>query len=141
MPDYQKSKIYKIWSPSCDKIYIGSTTETRLCQKMADIKNEHKRHLNGKYDGNNSSYELISLGDAVIELIELYPCNSKDELLKRQTYHINLNKNICTNKTIYNPENPRFNCECGVQVSKRNKRLHEQSELHGNNMLLKENHH
>ena len=141
MINYQNGKIYKIWSPQSNMIFIGATTEKMLCKRLAQHKNEHKQHLNGKYDGNNTSYELISLGDAVIELIELFPCNSKDELLKRQTYHINLNKNICTNKTIYNPENPRFNCECGVQVSKRNKRLHEQSELHGNNMLLKENHH
>ena len=139
MPDYQKSKIYKIWSPSCDKIYIGSTTETRLCQRMADIKKEHKRHLNGIYNGNNTSYDIIALGDAVIELIESFPCNSKDELLKRHAYHINLNKDICINKTVYNPTKPRFDCECGSQMNLKNKYIHMMSDMHKSIMLLKNN--
>jgi hypothetical protein len=28
MPDYQNSKIYKLWSPSKNLIYYGSTVET-----------------------------------------------------------------------------------------------------------------
>ena len=137
MPDYQKSKIYKIWSPSCDKIYIGSTTELRLCQKMAELKVNYKRHLNGKSDEKLTSYDIISLGNSVIELIEIYPCNSKDELFKRQAYHINLNKDICINKTVYNPTKPRFDCECGSQVSQNHKSIHMMSDMHKFNMYMK----
>jgi hypothetical protein len=27
MPDYKNAKIYKLWSPEGDDIYIGSTTQ------------------------------------------------------------------------------------------------------------------
>jgi len=40
MPDYQNGKIYKIWSPEGDDIYIGSTTEI-LCRRLAAHKSNY----------------------------------------------------------------------------------------------------
>jgi len=39
MPDYKNSKIYKLWSPEGDDIYIGSTTES-----LSRRKSKHKTH-------------------------------------------------------------------------------------------------
>ena len=139
MVNYQNAKIYKIWSPSTDKIFIGCTTENLLSQRIAHHISEYKRYLSGKDNIKSTSYDIISLGDAVIELIELFPCNSKDELLKRQAYHINLNKDICINKTVYNPKKPRFDCECGSQMNLKNKYIHMMSDMHKSIMLLKNN--
>jgi hypothetical protein len=84
MPDYQKGKIYKLWSPQGEEneIYIGST-----CDELHKRKSSHKclkkcksKILFEKYD------------DVRIELIEDYPCNSKGELLKKEGEYIRANK-------------------------------------------------
>ena len=72
MPNYMKGKIYQIWSPNTDKVYIGSTTQS-LHKRFAD----HKRKQ-------RSSREVIDCGGAKIELIEYYPCSRKDELNRRE---------------------------------------------------------
>ena len=77
MPDYQKGKIYKIWSPHSDDIYIGSST-----QDLAVRMGKHRS------DMDCTAKSIINLGEAKIELIELYPCNSKIELNKREGYFI-----------------------------------------------------
>jgi hypothetical protein len=33
MPNYQNAKIYKLWSPEGDDIYIGSTTQSLAVRK------------------------------------------------------------------------------------------------------------
>ena len=98
MPDYQQSKIYKIISPHTDKIYIGSTTK----QYLACRKSGHKAHYKMWKAGNTkqycSSYELYDLGDVEFILLELYKCNSKDELSARERYWIEQNINNVLNK-------------------------------------------
>jgi hypothetical protein len=37
MPDYQKGKIYKLWSPQGNEIYIGSTINP-LAKRLVSIK-------------------------------------------------------------------------------------------------------
>jgi hypothetical protein len=93
--DYKNGKIYKITSTMTDKIYIGSTCRP-LCRRLSSHLNSYKQFLNGKFH-NISSFELIKLGEANIELIE--ECNSV-ELLTRERFHIDLNKDICVNKCI-----------------------------------------
>lgn len=95
MPDYQRGKIYKITSG--DLTYIGSTTEPTLARRLADHVNSYKRWKAGKRRG-CSSYPLIEAGQYEITLIELCPCNTKDELTARERFHIETN--ICVNKTI-----------------------------------------
>ena len=73
MPDWTKGKIYLIWSPHTDKVYIGSTTFTlnaRFNKHIHDI----------KYNQGCSSEEIINLGDAEIRLIHLCPSFTKQEL-------------------------------------------------------------
>ena len=71
--DYKNSKIYTIRSPQTDKYYIGATT-----QPLSKRFWTHKNMLNC------SSREIIGLGDAYIELLEEFSCDTKEQLSKRE---------------------------------------------------------
>ena len=92
MPNYQNGKIYCLRSHQTDKIYIGSTIQN-LSQRMAKHRNHYKykkRYLN--------SYKLMCYDDCYIELLEKYPCNSREELCKKEGEYIR--KLNSTNKRI-----------------------------------------
>ena len=80
---YKNGKIYKIVSDDLIGVcYIGSTVQS-LSNRMAGHRSTYKCYLKGM--GNNmSSYELLKTGNAIIYLIEDYPCASKNELLRRE---------------------------------------------------------
>jgi hypothetical protein len=84
-----KGFVYKITSPSTDKIYVGST--------IVSLKKRFSAH---KYKQNCSSKIIISLGDAVIECIEEVEFENKNELRIRERHHIELNRDKCVNKII-----------------------------------------
>ena len=88
MLDYSNGKIYKLWSPQGDDIYIGSTT-----QSLAKRKQKHKTI-------NKCSAKILfeKYDDVRIELIEEYPCKNKMELNRREGEHIR--NNNCVNKFI-----------------------------------------
>jgi predicted GIY-YIG superfamily endonuclease len=44
MPDYQKGKIYKLWSPSKNLVYYGSTTQS-ISQRLADHLKNFKTYI------------------------------------------------------------------------------------------------
>jgi hypothetical protein len=92
MPNYANSKIYKITSG--DKTYIGSTTAPTLAKRLAQHVGNYKGWKEGK--GWYSSFQLIDTGDYQITLIELCPCNSKDELTARERFWIE--NTVCVNK-------------------------------------------
>jgi hypothetical protein len=89
MPDYQKGKIYKLWSPQGNEIYIGSTINP-----LAKRLNQHKNHNNNC----NSKYLFENYDNVKIELIQEYPCNNKMELVKKEGEHIRSNE--CLNKVV-----------------------------------------
>ena len=100
MPDYQKAKIYRILSDEPDSlIYIGSTTMPLLSQRMSQHRRAYKQYQLGK--GSTSSYKLFDKYGVYlckIQLVDIFPCNSKDELMKQEGQHIRNNK--CVNKNI-----------------------------------------
>jgi len=89
MPDYQKGKIYKLWSPSKNLVYYGSTTQT-ISQRLAD-------HLKRKKNNNiNVSVNLVlNCDDYKIELIEECPSNNLQQLRRKEGEYIKANK--CVN--------------------------------------------
>jgi len=96
MPDYSKSKIYKIESLSTGLIYIGSTCQT-LSQRLTD----HKKHLKCFKNGKKNYitvFKVLECDDCAIYLIEDYPCDRKETLLKREGEWIR--KIDCVNKHI-----------------------------------------
>jgi hypothetical protein len=91
-------KIYTIRSPHTEKFYIGSTIQKYLSDRMYT----HRKN------NTSSSSEIIKLGDAYIELIENYKCNTKEELRKREGELIRLNKDNCVNKQIAGRSNKQW---------------------------------
>ena len=89
MPDYQNSKIYKIYSLSNEElVYYGSTTQ-RLSQRKAEhVKDSKKEHYNG------SSKIIINNGNWKMELIQDYPCLNRVELETLEGEYIKNNKCI-----------------------------------------------
>ena len=143
---YQEGKIYKISCDTYDKIYIGSTVQ-KLFQRLASHKAKKECY----------SKELFKYPNVKIELIERYPCNSKDELRIREQYYINENKDLCINikkayiskEDIY--ERDRLNrinvyelnkdairkkqkekmiCNCGIEICKSHKLRHIKTNKH-----------
>jgi len=104
MPDYANGKIYKLVCNNTGKIYIGSTCQSKLSQRLG----EHRRAFNKNLC--ISSKQIIEGGNYNIVLIEKYPCASNDELLKRERYYIDnlecTNKNLpCRTKMEYKKDN------------------------------------
>jgi hypothetical protein len=151
MVNYNNSKIYKIVSPQTDKIYVGSTTKDKLCQRMAQHRAIYKRYLNDKERDYITSFEILKYEDAIIILIEAFPCNTKDELHARERYWIEntancVNKFIPTrNKKEYNKyyreknteqikklKNEKISCICGGRYSRCQKKRHEMTTKHIN---------
>ena len=95
MVNYQLGKIYKIVDNTNNNIYIGSTCEPTLSRRLATHLSDYKRYLEGKR-GNVTSFQIFANNNYNIILIELYPCNSKDELHARERYYIESLK--CVNK-------------------------------------------
>ena len=88
MVNYQQGKIYKIECNVTDKVYIGSTCKNTLAERLAQHVRNYKCYLNGK-SNYVSSFEILQNRNYDIVLIEIYPCNSKDELHARERYHTN----------------------------------------------------
>jgi len=84
MPDYKHGKIYRLTVDNL--IYIGSTTQPMLSLRLGQHKTAYKRYVNGAKHY-ITSFELFKLGVPTIELIELFPCGSKDELHAREGHH------------------------------------------------------
>lgn len=100
--DYSKGKIYKIWSPSTDQIYIGSTTKKYLSQRLVSHAADYTRWQQGQQHY-ISSFELMKYDDYRIELIEnVANCASKDDLHAREGHYQRLYKDISVNKYIAN---------------------------------------
>ena len=131
---YANGKVYTIRSPHTDKLYVGST-----CSPL------YKRWYAHKSDWTNGtrSREIISAGDAYIELYELYPCTCKEELEKREHEVIRSYGKLAVNK--YNgikmPERTKeekykishevMQCkDCGKEYKRYYKSCHEFSRYH-----------
>ena len=96
---YSKGKIYKITDVGYNKCYIGSTCES-LSQRMARHRHNYKQFLNGNH-GCSTAFLIFgefSIDNCKIELLETYPCNSKEELERREGYFIKKHK--CINKVV-----------------------------------------
>lgn len=79
MPDYSKGKIYIITS-SNGLPYIGSTTET-LSERLS------KHRTNTKLGKGTTARIHLDADDVKIELLEEYPCKTKQELLLREKHY------------------------------------------------------
>lgn len=98
--DYSKTKIYKIWSPNGDKIYIGSTCKKYLSQRMHSHRNNYNQWKINKQKFITSYllFDEYGIENCFIELIEEKPCSSKDEKNQLEGHYIRTL--ICVNKCV-----------------------------------------
>ena len=98
--NYKNSKVYKIWSPQGEKIYIGSTTKELLCQRMTAHRKDYKgwKKTNNKFMSSFLLFEEYGLENCFIELLQEKVCNSKDELRQLEGKYIR--EQDCLNKRI-----------------------------------------
>lgn len=92
MVNYSNGKIYKIVPTNGDNIcYIGSTTKQYLSQRMDSHRACYRKWEKNKDKNLTTSVELFEkygIENCKIVLIENFPCNSKDELEKREGEYI-----------------------------------------------------
>jgi len=76
-------KIYRIVCGETKKVYIGSTCEATLESRLKSHEVSYKRYK--KYGiGHCSSYEILENNNYKIELIQLYPCESRQDLCVKE---------------------------------------------------------
>ena len=107
MCNYQKGKIYKVVDVEYKLCYIGSTVET-LGRRMAKHRDHYKRYKEG--NANNVKvfdvFSKVGVENCKIELIENYPCNSKEELQAKEGQYIR--ECDCVNKQIAGRTNEQW---------------------------------
>ncbi|MCR9134285.1 MAG: hypothetical protein NXI08_17085 [bacterium] len=128
MNRYEKSKIYKIVDAGYNKCYIGSTCE-ELSQRMTRHRAYYFKYLrdNKEQVKMNSTLLLDEYGveNCKIELVELYPCKTKAELLRKEGEYIKSNK--CVNKIISGRTAQEYRQDNKEKISANAKRYQEEN--------------
>jgi hypothetical protein len=107
-PRYQRGKIYQIivlHEDYKDDLYVGST----ICPKLSTRFGQHK--IEAEKDEPTKKLHVlmktIGMRFFKIVLIEDWPCDNKQELLKREQYHMNLWKPTLNMIRSYSTEDER----------------------------------
>ena len=123
--NYDQSKVYKIWSPQGDKIYIGSTTKQYLSQRMTLHRGSYNYWKSGK-GGLITSFLLFDeygLDNCFIELLEAKPCASRDEMKQLEGGYI---RNLaCVNKCIAGRTMKEYHEDNKTRINKTQKEYQE----------------
>jgi hypothetical protein len=155
--EFQHGKIYTIRSHQTNKYYIGSTNQLTLAQRLGKHRRNYKKYLINNTKGYISSFEILKYNDYYIELLLAYPCNSRDELHRREGELIRQYKsdlvNICiagrTDKEYYEDNKTHLLeqkkqtilCNCGIVITKYYLSKHLRLNIHTtniNNLYLNE---
>jgi hypothetical protein len=96
MSNFSNGKIYKITGGGLT--YIGSTTET-----IEKRLNRHKAYL--KENRYCASRDVIVHDDCKIELLELFPCENKKQLIEREQYYLSQIENCNKVRAVAEPRN------------------------------------
>ena len=100
MVNYQNGKIYKIEDVGGNMCYIGATTKQYLSYRISEHRSAYNRWLIDR-KAKSMVYEIFDkygVENCRIVLIELCPCDTKDELARREVHFIRLSQ--CVNKYI-----------------------------------------
>ena len=98
MPNYKQSKIYYIINHTTNLKYVGSTTNKYLSQRLQKHLSDYKKYLKGEKATPATSHKVLTNDNFEILLLENFPCNSKEELLRRERFFIESNE--CVNKLL-----------------------------------------
>lgn len=95
MYSQKKYFIYQLISSFTDKNYVGHTIST-IRKRFNSHKNDYKKYLKGSQNY-ISSFEIIKYNDFKIDILEEGICNSRNELLERETSWIEYYGDKCVN--------------------------------------------
>ncbi len=124
MSNYQNGKIYKIIDNTNGNIYIGSTVQT-LQRRLSGHINDFQRYLKDSKCYRVSSFEILQNNNYEIKFIELYPCGSKQELNKREGYHI---KSLeCVNKCVAGRTDAEYRIDNKDKIAEVKKKYREEN--------------
>ena len=118
--EFQNGKIYAIRSHQTNKYYIGSTNQLTLAQRLGKHRGNYKDYLKNN-NGYMSSFEILQYTDHYIELLELYPCNTKAELQRREGELIRQYKSDLVNIVINGRTPKEYRVDNKEQISEREK--------------------
>ena len=143
--DYSKAQIYKLCcrDPEITEIYIGSTTN--MVQRLARHRSRGQNPAGPNY--NLRVYQFIrqngGFDNWTMLLIEDYPCNSSQQLARRegeliQSLNAKLNSQIAgRTKAEYTRESLiKHPCTCGAMYSNHHKLRHQRTIRHNINSYL-----
>lgn len=116
---YNNGRIYKIVCG--DLTYIGSTCQS-LCKRLAKHKKDFKSWSDGKRTY-TTSYKLFQAGTPQIYLIEAIKCENKEELLKRERFHIESIE--CVNKIVPGRTREEYKLDCCQKYKDTNHKYYE----------------
>jgi hypothetical protein len=143
MVNYNNGKVYKIQKiGGSSNIYVGSTTKQYLSQRFYEHKRNYKTHKK-RTSKLFQLFDEFGVDNCEIVLLELVNCNSKDELLAVENYHIcnpkpdDQNEYYVINKKLIPPPiklSRKCMCECGEMYSRNYKSRHDGSKLHAKQM-------
>lgn len=105
MVDYKNGRIYKLVCNITGKTYYGSTTRTRLSDRLSEHKSGYRRWKLGQCN-KVMSFDIIENDNFDIVLVEEFPCDNKDQLHARERYYIENNE--CINKYIFGQTNKEY---------------------------------
>lgn len=150
MVNYANGKIYKLYSPSKNLVYYGSTAEPYLSRRLNHHLVDYKSYKNDKFHY-LTSFAVLECEDYKIELVEQINCNNVEQLRERERFYIE--NNDCVNKKIPNRSDKEYYqdnkehykeyrqnnqehikekviCECGCEISRGNLIRHKKSPKH-----------
>ena len=127
MVNYQNGKIYKMLMPD-GYFYIGcSCNELRVRKQMHKTKSNENKSVNRRLY-NHMFINNIDWGEVRMVLVELFPCNSKGELLLRESEITRDYKNdiFCLNTMFFSKEDGSSiehakECDTNYRKNNRNK--------------------
>lgn len=150
MPDYSIGKVYKIYSDKePEMVYIGSTCEPRLCDRMSSHRRKYKSNKAGKCNRCMcfDIFDKHGIENCKIELIALTPSHSKDELRMLEEIQRKLHAGSVNKQRAFQTLEERKQqikemdvkrsaikvvCECGGRYIAHNKTQHMKTQLHIN---------
>jgi len=109
--------VYTIRAPQSDLIYYGSTSQP-LSQRMAKHRSDYKAYLAGK-GGRITSFVILALGNAYIELVRIVDYEVKAELHAAEGECIR--NNPCVNKQQMGRTNAQYRIDNAEKISAKHK--------------------
>jgi hypothetical protein len=104
MVNYQEGRIYRLVCNVTGLVYIGSTTQPLYKRKYGHTK-DYERWKEGKTNY-VTSFKIIENGDYDIFLIEDCPCDTREQLMRRERYWIEQTE--CVNRCIPTRTNKEY---------------------------------